>query len=127
MMPGKNIGRRDFIKLTGALLATLTVSGFVEKGFSYAGSELKISPAMAKSISSLAQMIKGDLGAGATEIVNNCKIESLNDQSIDLATLGNGINKSIAWDYDNNKVCNVNGIVMAHTEVAVVLKLDKII
>lgn len=127
MIPDKNIGRRDFTKLAGALLATLTASGFVEKSFFYGGSRLRVSPAMAKSISSLAQMIKGDLGAGAAEIVNNCKIESLNEQSIDLATLGNGINKSITRDYDNNKVCTVNGIVMAYTEIAVVLKLDKII
>ncbi len=109
------------------LLAMFTASGLVATDSFGEGRELKISPQMAKSIASLAQDINRNLGTAASEIVSLSRIDSLKNRSIDLATLRSRISESIAWDYDNNRVCTVNGIVMSNTEIAVVLKLDKII
>lgn len=127
MMSEKNIKRRDFTKLAIPLLAMFTASGLVATDSSGEGRELKISPQMAKSIASLAQDINRNLGTAASKIVSLSRINSLKNRSIDLATLRSRISESIAWDYDNNRVCTVNGIVMSNTEIAVVLKLDKII
>lgn len=126
-MSHNNIGRRDFTKLSAQLVAALTVSGFVNAGSSREGLVLSISPETANSIANLAGIIYEKLGTVATEILRHSRIGNWQNKPVDLANIRAEISELIAGDYDNNRVLTVGGIVMANTEIAVVLELNRMI